>query len=129
MVNRAKLFFLVPKFHYGRSKCATILIDMHCIRNRNSLNFLVWRFCGNAVSAEFRMNRQKLWGNCVSTKVPHQETRWNYDILRSTFHDFFVLESNEMTCQSMFTSVDFSSSLLYQTCTALSSFKSVLVVT
>ena len=36
-----------------------------------SPNFLVWKFLGKAVSAEFWAVRAKLWGNCVFPQTFH----------------------------------------------------------
>ena len=47
-----------------------------------SPNFLVWKFCEKPVSV------YTLPELCVSTKCPNQETRSNYDILRSVFCSF-----------------------------------------
>ena len=44
-----------------------------------SPNFLVRKFCGKPQFPHMR----KLW---LSTKFPHQETKRNYDILRSAFY-------------------------------------------
>ena len=34
-----------------------------------SPNFLVWTFCGSAVSADFQVNRPKLCGNCAFPQI------------------------------------------------------------
>ena len=47
-----------------------------------SPNFLVWQFCGKAQFPQ-SFGRPKLCANCLSTKLPHQEIRWNYAIFRS----------------------------------------------
>ena len=45
---------------------------------------MVWKFCGQhsfcIVSGE---SPKTMWKLCLSTKLPHHEIRWNYDILRS----------------------------------------------
>ena len=45
-----------------------------------SPNFLVWKFCGKA---QFRESPETMQKQCLSTKFPHQNIRWNYSILRS----------------------------------------------
>ena len=43
-----------------------------------SPNFLVWKFCGNAVSAEFQVNRPKLCGSCAFPQIsPSQFVLFN----------------------------------------------------
>ena len=44
-----------------------------------SPNFLVWKFCGKVQFLQSFV----LCGNCLFTKFPQQETRWNYCIFRS----------------------------------------------
>ena len=72
----------------------------HPFYNRGNSNFkkdcnltwfpgveILWR---GTVSAYFRAIWSKLCRNCLSTKFPHQEIRWNYDIFRKTVVDFFT---------------------------------------
>ena len=58
---------------------ALVTLDIHYLRTTQrkitasntviSPNFLVCKFCGNAVSAEFQVNRPKLCGNCAFPQI------------------------------------------------------------
>ena len=57
---------------------------------------MVWKFCGKAQFpyslGESPETMRKL---CLSTKIPHQEIRWNYGILRSYFNRNFFFFSEQ----------------------------------
>ena len=57
-------------------------------------NFLVYKFCGNAVSVEFWPiceSPETLRKLCASIKLTHQEIRWNFGILRSDWLSMMIL--------------------------------------
>ena len=45
-------------------------------------HFLVWKFCGKTQFLVWGESPETIRNLCLCTKFPHQEIRWNYDILR-----------------------------------------------
>ena len=51
-------------------------IVFHCVCKKRSVSFcLVF-----VIMYKLSLGRPKLCGNCLSTKFPHQDIRWNYNI-------------------------------------------------
>ena len=67
-----------------------VCIDWHCVKYRNFTWFhdveILWKGIGDSLETMRRLR--------LSTKFPHHEIRWNYDILRSVnkhvFHKFKI---------------------------------------
>ena len=56
---------------------------------------MVWKFCGKAqFPYSLGESPETLRKLCLSTKIPHQEIRWNYGILRSYFNRIFFFFQN-----------------------------------
>ena len=67
-----------------------------------SSNFLVWKFCEKAQFLH-RATPETMRKLCLSIKIPHQEIRCNYDILRSIVSSIVVkctfLQPATVTCR------------------------------